>query len=78
MNSRDMAVVGLLVQFDEGELRGAVDGDEHMQIALFGANLRDVDVDVAERVALEFPFRRPVALDIRQAADAVTLQAAVQ
>lgn len=35
-------------------------------------------MEVADRVALEFPLRRPVALDIRQSADAVALQTAVQ
>lgn len=29
------------MQFDEGELRGAIDGDEHVQLALFGAHLGD-------------------------------------
>jgi hypothetical protein len=29
---------GFLVQFNEGELRGAVDGDEHVQLAQFGTH----------------------------------------
>lgn len=66
------------MQFDESELRGSVDRHEHVQLTLFGADLCDVDVEVADRVALELPLRRLVALDIRQSADAVTLQAAVQ
>ena len=69
---------GFLMQLDEGELRGAVDGHEHMQLALFGAHLGDVDVEVADRVGFELLPRRLVALDIRQAADAVALQAAMQ
>lgn len=69
---------GLLVQFDKGELRGAIDGDEHVQLALFGTHLGNVDVEIADRIALELLLRRPVAIDIRQAADAVALQAAVQ
>lgn len=40
------------MQFDEGKLRGAVDGNEHVQLALFGAHLGNVDVEVADRVAL--------------------------
>lgn len=69
---------GLLVQLDEGEFRGAVDSDEHMQLALFGSHLGNVDVEVADRVAPELPLRRPVALDIGQTANAMALQAAVQ
>lgn len=69
---------GLLMQFDEGELRGAVNGDEHVQLALFGAHLGDVDVEIADRIGLELLLRRPVAFDVRQAADAVALQAAMQ
>jgi hypothetical protein len=69
---------GLLVQFDEGELRGAVDGDEHVELALLGAHLGDVDVEIADRVGLELLLRRPISLDIGQAADAMALQAAMQ
>ena len=64
---------GLLVQFDESELRCAIDGDEHVQLALFGPHLGDVDVEVADRVAFELLLRRLVTFDIRQAADAVAL-----
>ena len=43
----------LLVQLDEGELSGAVDGHDHVQLALLGAQFGDVDVEVADRVGLE-------------------------
>lgn len=66
------------MQFDEGKLRGAIDGDKHVQLALFGAHLGNVNVEIADRVALELVLRRLVAIDIRQAADAVTLQATMQ
>ncbi len=69
---------GLFVQFDEGEFGRAVDGDEHVQLALNGANLGDIDVEVTNRVALELPLCRLVAFNIRQPADAVPLQATVQ
>jgi hypothetical protein len=69
---------GLLMQLDEGELRGAVDGDEHVQLALFSPHLGDIDVEVADRVALERLLRGPVAFNIGQPADAMALQAAVQ
>ena len=42
-----------LMQFDKGEFAGAVDGNEEMELALLSADLGDVDVEVAERVALE-------------------------
>ena len=43
-----------------------------------GLHFGDVDVEVADRVALELLLGRLVAFDIRQAADAVALQAAMQ
>lgn len=68
----------LLVQFDKGELRGVVDSNEHAQLALFGAYPGNVNVKVADRVPPELPLRRSVALDIKQTANAMALQAAVQ
>ena len=66
------------MQLDEGELRGPVDGHEEIELALLGAHLGDVDVEVADRIALELLLGRLVAVDLRQAADAVALQAAMQ
>jgi hypothetical protein len=34
------------VQLNKGELGGSVDRDEQIELALFGANLGDVDVEV--------------------------------
>ena len=48
------ALGGLLVHLDEGELRGPVDGDEKVKLALLGADLRNIDVEVADRVGHEF------------------------
>lgn len=42
--------LGLLVQFDKGELAGPVDRHEHVELALFGAYLGEVDVEVSNRV----------------------------
>jgi hypothetical protein len=53
------------MQFDESELRGAVDGNEHMELALFGPHLGNVDMEVADRTALKLLLCRPVAFDIR-------------
>jgi hypothetical protein len=69
---------GLLVQPGEGELAGAVDGHEQVQLALLGADLGDVEVEVAERVGLEALPDRAAALGWGQAGDAVPDEAAVQ
>ena len=69
---------GFLVQLDEGELRGAVDGDEQVELALLGPDLGDVDMEVADRVALELAPIGLVAVDLRQPADPMTLKAAMQ
>ena len=69
---------GLLVQFDEGKLCGAIDGNQEVELALFSSDLGDVHVEVAERVGFEGTFIGLVAGDIRQTRDAVALQAAVQ
>ena len=44
---------GLLVQYGEGYLRGPVDGDKKIELALRGAYISDVDMEVADRVGLE-------------------------
>src|SRR6185312_11842308 len=46
----------LLVQLDEGELRGAVDGDEQVELAFGRPDFGDVDVEEADRIALELPL----------------------
>ena len=72
--SCDMAC-GSLVQLDKGELAGPVYGDEQVQLTLFGTHLGDIDVDVANRVALETssvwvcPRRSVAAWRCRGAAD---------
>ena len=40
--------VSLVVKLDEGELRGAIDPDVGMELASFGTNLGDVDMEVAD------------------------------
>jgi hypothetical protein len=42
--------VGTLDQLREGELRGAIDGHEEVQLALGGAHLGQIDVEVADRI----------------------------
>ena len=68
----------LLMQLDKGELRRPVDGNQEIKPALASMDLGDVDVKVADRVALELATRRFVALDVGQTRDAVAPQAAVQ
>ena len=66
------------MQFDEGELGGSVDRHEEVELALFGPDLGDVDVEEADRVVLEPGALRLVAVGIGQAGDAMTLKAAMQ
>ena len=68
----------LAMEFDEGELAGAVDGYEQPQLALGGLHLGDVDVEVADRVGLELTLGLLLAGHLRQSADAVPQEAAVQ
>ena len=56
----------LLVQFDEGKLCGAIDGNQEVELALFGSDLGDIHVEVAERVGFEGTFIGLVAGDIWQ------------
>jgi hypothetical protein len=69
---------GALVQLGKGELRGAVDGNEKVELALLGPDLGYVDVKVADRVGLEALAGRFVAIGLGKAGDAVALQAAMQ
>lgn len=62
----------------ESELRSPVDGDEQVQLAIRRAHFGDVDVEVADRIALEGLLARLVARHVGQAADAVSLQTTVQ
>ena len=59
------------------ELAGAVDADEQIKLALSGLRLGDVDVEEADGIALEALALGLVALDVRQAGDAVPLKTAV-
>ena len=70
--------VGLLMQLGEGELGGPIDRDEQVELARFGADLGNVDVEIADRIGLELALVRLVALYLRQARDAVPLQTSVE
>ena len=43
-----------------------------------GSNLRDVDMEIADRIGLELPLGRGLAFDLGQPRDSAALQAAVQ
>ena len=75
---RRFHLAGTLDQTNEGELAGAVDRHEQGELAFFGADLCDIDMKVADRILLEAFLLRLVGFDLRQAADAVSLQAPVQ
>ena len=69
---------GLFHEFDHGELGGAVDGHELVELAFGSSDLCDVVVEEADRIRVELPGARLVSLDLGQAADAVTLQATMK
>ena len=69
---------GLVDELSDRELGGAVDGDEEIELALRGLHFGDVDVEEADRIGLELPPRLFVAFHLRQSADAVALQTAMQ
>jgi short-subunit dehydrogenase involved in D-alanine esterification of teichoic acids len=60
------------------ELMSSQEAKQAMPVAFLGADLGDVDVEVADRIDLEFALVGLVAIDLRQARDAVALQAAMQ
>src|SRR5262249_4961219 len=70
--------VGGRVQLGKGKLRRSIDCHEQIELALPGANLGDIDVEVADRIALEGLPCGLVTGDLWQPADAVTLEATMQ
>jgi len=56
-----------------GELACAVNADEEIELSLVGLHVDDVEE--ADRVALELLALRLVACDVRQAREAMPLQA---
>jgi hypothetical protein len=68
----------LLVHLDDGELRGPINRDKEIELALRSSNLGDVDMKVADRIGLEFAFGAGLAFDLRQPGDPVALQTPVK
>ena len=65
----------LVYELGDSKLAGPVNAHEHIQLALGGLNLRDVDVKESDWVALEALPLRFVPLDVGQARDAMPLKA---
>src|SRR5208282_6768620 len=68
----------LFVQFDEGELRRPIDGDNEVELALSGSNLGDVDMEIADRIDLELALGRGFAFDLGQPRDSMALETPMQ
>lgn len=66
------------MQFNESEFRCAIDGDEHVELALFGANFGNVDMEIADRIGFELLADGLVAFDVGKFGDAVPLEATMQ
>ena len=62
--------VGAIEQLDEGELRRTVDGHEQVELAFGIAQLGDIHVEEANRVAAELLFGQLVAFHFKQPSDA--------
>lgn len=65
-------------QLCDSKLARAIDADEQVQLAFGGLHLGNIDVKEADRIALEALPLRFVAFDVRQAGDAVPLEATMQ
>jgi len=70
--------VGCIVKSGKGELGRAIHGHEQMQLAFLGVHLGDVEMEIADRVGLEWFLRGFVALDLRQPAYVVALKEAMK
>ena len=55
---------GFLVQFHESEPGRPVNGDPQVQLALLGAHLGQIDVEVTDGIRLELLSGRFVAIDV--------------
>ena len=52
------APLGLAMKFDEDEFARSIDGDEHVELAFGALHLGDIDVEEADRIALELGLDR--------------------
>src|SRR5580692_4762938 len=54
------------MQLDEGELRGSVDCDQQVELALRGSDFGDVEMKIADWIGLEFALGGGFAFDLRE------------
>jgi len=66
------------MQLHESKRRSSVDGNEHVQFALFRPHLGDIDTEIADRIGFELLANRLVAADIGKLGNAMALQATMQ
>lgn len=71
-------LAGLGMELGKSELGGSVNGHKQIQLAFGCLHLGNVDVKVADWVALELLLGRLVALNLWQSRDAMTLQTSMQ
>jgi hypothetical protein len=50
----------------EGKLGRAIDGNEPVELAFFGADFRNVDMEIADRMALEGGFGLGLTFELRK------------
>ena len=74
--SNHLACLG--VEFGKSELRGSVNGHKQIELAFGCLHLGNVDVEIADGVALELFLDRLVAPNLWQPRDAMTLQTSMQ
>src|ERR1700757_1517850 len=85
-NSRDQSFeesrrslhVSTFDQLHESKLRGAIDGHKEIELALRSTHFRQIDVEVANGIALELLPSRLAAFHFRQPADAMPFQTTMQ
>ena len=70
--------VSFIQLLGDRELARVGDADEQIELAFSGLHLGNIDVEEADRIMLEALPLRFVALDVRQARRAVSLEVAVQ
>jgi hypothetical protein len=72
---RPVETARIFRNFNDGELRCAVDGYEQVELALGGSHLGQVDMEEANRIAFKLLLARLIALDLGQTAYTMSLQA---
>lgn len=66
------------IEFCECEFGRSINRHKQIELTLGGLHLRNVDVEIADRIAFELLLRQLVAFHIWQARNAVALQASMQ